>query len=217
MENYSTNSYNKIKRGAKYGHYDKETIHSILDATFLCHIAYVWEGRPIVIPTAYGRKGEHLYIHGAIANRMMKGLMESKQASITVTLLDGLVLARSAFHHSANYRSVALFGKVEVVNNSDEKMEALKIIMEQMLPGRWEEVRIPTESELKATLVLDIEVEYASAKVRSGDPVDDEQDYDLEIWAGTLPIIQSYETPINDKLLKYSLDAPRSVRQKIEE
>lgn len=217
MKKYKINDYNKVKRGAKRAVYDHATVHKILDDSFLCHVGYVWEGRPIVIPTAYGREGERIYLHGAVANRMMKGLVSAGQASIVVTHLDGLVLARSAFHHSANYRSVALFGNVKQLKDEEEKLHALKVVMEQMLPGRWDECRLPSAKELNATLVLEITIDYASAKVRTGDPVDDEKDYDLEHWAGVLPIKQQYESAIPDPLLKFDLEIPESIQQKIKE
>lgn len=217
MKKYKINDYNKVKRGAKRAVYDYVTVYEILDDSFLCHVGYVWEGRSIVIPTAYGREGERIYLHGAVANRMMKGLLSAGQASITVTHLDGLVLARSAFHHSANYRSVALFGNVKQLKDEEEKLHALKVVMEQMLPGRWDECRLPSAKELNATLVLEITIDYASAKVRTGDPVDDEKDYDLEHWAGVLPIKQQYESAIPDPLLKFDLEIPESIQQKIKE
>ncbi|MDH5475764.1 MAG: pyridoxamine 5'-phosphate oxidase family protein [Cyclobacteriaceae bacterium] len=217
MNKYEINDYNKVKRGANRAVYEQATVREILDSTFLCHVAYVWEGRPIVIPTAYGREGECIYLHGAVANRMMKGLLSAEQASLTVTHLDGLVLARSAFHHSANYRSVALFGSVKKLEGNEAKSHALKVVMEQMLPGRWDESRLPSEKELNATLVLEITIDYASAKIRSGDPVDDDEDYDLGLWAGVLPIKQHYENAIPDPRLKFDLEVPMSVQQKLNE
>ena len=215
MKKYEINDYNKVKRGAKRAVYDHDTVHKILDDSFLCHVGYVWEGRPIVIPTAYGREGERIYIHGAIANRMMKELLLAGHASLTVTHLDGLVLARSAFHHSANYRSVALFGSVKKLEENEEKLHALKVVMEQMLSGRWDESRLPSEKELNATLVLEITIDYASAKIRTGDPVDDDEDYGLELWAGVLPIKQQYGNVIPDPRLKFDLDIPESIQTKL--
>ena len=211
MSNYEVNSTNKVKRGAKRASYDKEVVNEILDAGFLCHVSYLFNGQPIAIPTAYGREGDRIFIHGAVANRMMSTVLEEGKASLTVTHLDGLVLARSAFHHSANYRSVAVFGKVSKVEDSDAKMHALKVIMDQMLLGRWEESRIPNEKELKATLVLEIKIDYASAKVRTGDPVDDEEDYQLPIWAGVLPVEQQYGAPIDDERLSKGIGRPQTM------
>jgi len=212
MEDYQVNNYNKVKRGANRASYDKAIIHEILKASFMCHVAYVWEGRPIIIPTAYGNENNTIYIHGAIANRMMKGLVKEGKASLTVTHLDGLVLARSGFNHSANYRSVAIFGEVKVIEEQHAKLHALKVIMDQMLPGRWEECRLPNEKELKATLVLEIEIEYASAKIRAGGPEDDEDDYLLDLWAGHLPIEQRFLPAVNDSLLKDGIPQPPSVQ-----
>lgn len=213
MEEYQINNHNKVKRGANRASYDKAIVNEILKASFLCHVAYVWEGRPIIIPTAYGNEKDTIYIHGAIANRMMKGLVKEGKASLTVTHLDGLVLARSGFNHSANYRSVAVFGDVKVIEEQVTKLHALKVIMDQMLPGRWEECRQPNEKEMKATLVLEIKIEYASAKIRTGGPVDDEEDYALDLWAGHLPIEQRFLPAINDSLLKAGIPQPPSVKK----
>lgn len=213
MSDYSINNINRVKRGANRASYDKELINRILDDAFLCHVSYVYQGRTIIIPTAYGRKGEKIYIHGAVANRMMKAIVSSGHATVAVTHLDGLVLARSAFHHSANYRSAVLFGKTKQIDKPDHKMEALKIIMDQMLPHRWDECRLPNEKEIKATLVVEIEIEYASAKVRSGGPVDDEEDYELGLWAGELLVVQQFKAAIDDELLRKPIDKPLSVQQ----
>jgi hypothetical protein len=211
MSKYEHNTYNKVKRGANRAVYDHETVHQILDDAFLCHLAYVWEGRPIVIPTAYGREGEIIYVHGAVANRMIKGLIEDKQASMTVTHLDGLVLARSAFNHSANYRSVTVFGKVRKLEDPDEKMHGLKVIMDHMLPGRWDECRLTSEKELKGTLVAAIEIEFATAKVRQGAPIDDEEDYSSPYWAGQIPMSMVSHPAIADELLQKPIPIPDSV------
>ena len=211
MKSYEQNTYNKVKRGANRAAYDHETVYQILDDAFLCHLAYVWEGRPIVIPTAYGREGETIYIHGAVANRMIKGLIDAGKASMTVTHLDGLVLARSGFHHSANYRSVAVFGKVKKMESPEEKTHALKVIMDHMLPGRWEECREPSDKELKGTLVAAIEIEFASAKIRAGGPIDDKEDYSSPYWAGQIPISLESHAAISDELLQKPIPIPNSV------
>ena len=211
MGTYEQNALNKVKRGANRASYDHSTVHEILDAAFLCHLAYVWEGRPIVIPTAYGREGEILYVHGAVANRMIKGLIEVEQASLTVTHLDGLVLARSGFHHSANYRSVSVFGKVKKLEEPADKTHALKVIMDHMLPGRWEECREPNVKEMKGTLVAAIEIEFATAKVRAGGPIDDDEDYDSPYWAGQIPMSLQSHPAISDKLLRSPIPIPKSV------
>ena len=211
MREYEQNALNKVKRGANRASYDQATVHEILDAAFLCHLAYVWEGRPVVIPTAYGREGETIFIHGAVANRMINGLIEAEQASLTVTHLDGLVLARSGFNHSANYRSVSVFGKVTKLERPEDKIHSLKVMMNHMLPGRWEECRAPSVKELKGTLAVAIEIEYASAKVRRGGPIDDEGDYDSPYWAGQIPMSLQSHAAISDELLRSPIPIPNSV------
>jgi len=178
----------KVMRLAKRGVYDRGVVYSILDEAFLCHAAFSLDGKPFVIPTAFGRKDDTLYLHGSAASRMLRTLDTGVEACICVTLLDGLVLARSAFHHSMNYRSVVLFGTATAVKEPDEKMEALRVLTDHIVPGRWDQVRIPNEKELKQTLVLAIPLEEASAKVRTGPPIDDEEDYELPVWAGVLPL-----------------------------
>ncbi len=201
----------KVKRVPKRGHYDSETIHRILDQDFICHIGFVHQGYPVVIPTLYGRSGNQLYIHGSTASRMMKDLKNGIELSLTVTQVNGLVLARSAFHHSVNYESVVLFGTAELVETDDEKMKALEIVTNHVIPDRWDEVRIPNDKELKGTMVLKIALESASAKIRTGGPVDDKEDYELDIWAGTIPIQKSYGQPIPDELMNKPLPTPNSV------
>ncbi len=172
----------------KRGDYSEETIFGILDAGFLCHVGFVADGQPFVIPTGYGREDKILYLHGSAASRMLRTLSKGVEVCVTVTLLDGLVLARSAFHHSMNYRSVVLFGTATPVESNHEKNTALRVISEQIVPGRWDDVRHPTEQELKATSVLALPIDEASAKVRTGPPLDDEEDYTLNVWAGILPL-----------------------------
>lgn len=202
---------NRIKRGAKRARYEKETVYRILDAGFLCHVAFTLDGQPFQIPTCYGREGEQLYLHGAIANRMLTHLEKGFPVCISVTHLDGLVLARSAFHHSVNYRSVILFGEARLVPEQ-EKEHALKRIVEQMLPGRWEESRKPTPGELKITKVLAVSITEAAAKIRSGGPVDEEADYKLPVWAGVLPLHTIPEPPVPDPALPDTLPLPPSIR-----
>lgn len=212
MNFYDKSAKNKVVRSPVRGHYDHATVHEILDSQFLCHVAYVFEGTPIAIPTAYGRKGEIIYLHGAKSNRMLSGIINAAAASLTVTAVDGIVLARSVFHHSFNYRSVVVFGNVREVTDPAEANEALAIITENILTGRWDEARLPTEKELKATLVIAMEITTASAKIRTGDPKDDEEDYDLPIWAGVLPIQTNFGTPVPDAAMKGSYDLPVSIR-----
>ena len=190
----------KVVRAPKRGHYDQETIYRILDNDFLCHAGFVHEKSPVVIPTLYGRKDNQLYIHGSMASRMMKNLEQGIEICITVTQVDGLILARSAFHHSMNYQSVVVFGKATMVTGV-EKLEALKIISDHIIDKRWEEVRQPNEKEMKATMVLKIALDHASAKVRTGGPVDDEKDLELDVWAGEVPITRQYLAPVTDHLI----------------
>ncbi len=178
----------KLKRLPKRGAFDRQTVYGILDEGFVCHVGFVADGQPFVIPTAYGRAGDVLYIHGSRASRMLKALSGGAQVCVTVTLVDGLVLARSAFHHSMNYRSVVVFGTARVVESDEEKTEALLAFTEHVMPRRWDEVRPPSAQELFQTIVLALPLEEASAKVRTGPPVDDEEDYDLPVWAGVLPL-----------------------------
>ena len=178
----------RISRLPKRGDYSRETIYGILDAAFLCHVGFVVEGQPYVIPTGYGRAGNTLYLHGSSASRMLRTLAGGVDVCVTVTLLDGIVLARSAFHHSMNYRSVVILGKAASVEGDAEKTEALRVIVEQIVPGRWEHVRKPSAQELKATAVLSLPIDEASAKFRTGPPLDEEEDYALDVWAGVLPL-----------------------------
>jgi len=201
----------KVKRVPQRGIYDIEVINAILDAHFICHIGFIHEECPVVMPTLYGRKDDRLYIHGATTSRMLRSLQEGIQASVGVTLVDGIVLARSAFHHSMNYRSVILFGKARLISDGPEKWKALKVISDQVLPGRWEEVRKPNKKELKATAVLSFPIQEVSAKVRTGPPVDEKEDYELDIWAGVLPVRSMMETPIPDPQLKSGVAQSKSV------
>jgi uncharacterized protein len=199
----------QVMRLPKRGDYSEETVHSILDAGFLCHVGFVVDGQPFVIPTGYGRLGDTLYVHGSSASRMLRTLAGGVEVCVTVTLLDGLVLARSAFHHSMNYHSVVLFGTATLVESNEEKNIALRAISEQIVPGRWEDVRLPSEQELKATKVLALPITEASAKVRTGPPLDDEEDYGLNIWAGILPLKVLAEMPVPDpRLLSENQSVP---------
>ena len=188
-----------VRRLPKRGVYDSESIYSILDHGFICHVGFVVDGQPFVIPTGYARVGDVLYIHGSAANRMIRtAATEGVDICVTVTLLDGLVLARSAFHHSMNYRSVVVLGKSRLVTDEQEKRTALHAFTNHVVPQRWEETRQPTPQELKATSVLALPIEEASAKVRTGGPIDDEEDYSLHVWAGVVPIQTKIGTPIRD-------------------
>jgi nitroimidazol reductase NimA-like FMN-containing flavoprotein (pyridoxamine 5'-phosphate oxidase superfamily) len=182
-----TTERTRVRRLPKRGAYEFETIHAILDEALICHVGFVVDGAPVVIPTIHWRDGVTLYFHGSAASRMLRSLKNGVDACVTVTLLDGLVLARSAFHHSMNYRSVVVFGKAREVQE-DEKRHALDSLVEHVVRGRSREVRPPNEIELRQTLVLALPIEEASAKIRTGGPVDDEEDYALPVWAGVLPM-----------------------------
>jgi nitroimidazol reductase NimA-like FMN-containing flavoprotein (pyridoxamine 5'-phosphate oxidase superfamily) len=201
MSQDSSTKRTQVMRLPKRGDYSDATIHSILDAGFLCHVGFVIDGQPVVIPTSYGRSGDTLYVHGSAASRMLRTLASGVEVCVTVTLVDGLVLARSAFHHSMNYRSVVLFGTATLVESADEKTAALRAISEQIVPGRWDDVRWPTEQELKATKVLALPISEASAKVRTGPPLDDEEDYAMKVWAGILPFRVQPQVPLPDPRL----------------
>ena len=201
----------RVKRLPNRGAYDRETIYAILDDGFICHVGYVMDGQPYVIPTGYARIGDDLYIHGSSASRMLRNLAQGVDVCVTVTLVDGLVLARSAFHHSINYRSVVVLGKATLVEDPAEKDKALEAFTDHVIPGRWPEIRWPSELELKATSVLKLPIEEASAKIRTGDPKDDEEDYDMDIWAGVLPLKLVPGEPIDDGRLKTKIPVPEHV------
>lgn len=188
----------RVRRLAQRGHYETETIHAILDEALMCHVGFVVDGQPVVIPTIHWRDGDTLYFHGSAASRMLRSLRDGVDACVTVTLLDGLVLARSAFHHSMNYRSVVVFGKAREVGE-DEKPRALEMLVEHVIRGRSKDVRPPNQKELRQTLVLALPIDEASAKIRTGGPVDDEEDYALPVWAGVLPLALKPGEPIADR------------------
>ena len=198
----------QVRRLPERGHYDRETIYGILDAAFLCHVGFVHDGHPVVIPTAYGREEDTLYVHGSAASRMQRDLAQGIAVCVTVTILDGLVLARSGFHSSMNYRSVVVFGRAEPISDDEEKAHALAVISEQILRGRWAEIREPNSQELKGTSVLRIPIDEASAKIRIGPPKDDEEDYALPVWAGVVPITQQHESPVRDPRLAPDIPIP---------
>lgn len=197
-----------MKRLPKRGEYDHAAVYQILDEAFICHVGFAADGKPVVIPTSYARIGDDLYIHGSAASRLLQSLEEGIDVCVTVTLIDGLVLARSAFHHSINYRSVVIFGNANVVDDPDEKITALHSFTDHVVPGRWEEVRPPNESEMRATLVLKLPLVEVSAKVRTGPPIDDEQDYQLSVWAGVVPLKLTAGAPISDDRLPAGIEPP---------
>lgn len=199
MENYSSTERTQVRRIPKRAVYDKAQVHAILDEGFLCHVGFVVAQQPYVIPTGYVRADEKLYIHGSAASRMLRTLDQGVHVCVTVTLLDGLVLARSVFHHSMNYRSVVMLGTAHLVAHRDEKLDALRRFTNRMIAGRWEEARQPTDQELKATSVLALPLQEVSAKVRTGPPLDDDDDYARPIWAGVVPLSLQAAQPVPDE------------------
>ena len=212
MSEFEKTALNKVVRGSNRAAYDEKTIFEIVDSHFLCNLAYVYEGTPIVIPTAYGRRGNTFYVHGSTKNRMMNALLNNDKVSLTVTHMDGIVLARSVFHHSFNYRSAVIFGKPRLITDYDEKMDALELITEHIIKGRWDEAREPNAKEMKATSVIAIEMTDASAKVRAEGANDEAADADLDVWAGVLPLKVVTGEPIRNKDCKPNMDIPDSVK-----
>lgn len=200
-----------LKRLPQRGVFDRATVYSILDEAFICHVGFVVDGQPFVIPTSYGRIGDQLFIHGSAASRMQRNLAQGIPVCVTVTLTDGLVLARSAFHHSINYRSVVIFGTAQIVEDAAEKMVALKAFTEHVIPGRWAEVREPSEQELKGTTVLALPLTEASAKIRTGPPKDDDEDMAIPVWAGELPLQTVTGAPVADEFTPANRPVPEYV------
>jgi uncharacterized protein len=212
MSDFQPTPRTQVKRLPKRGRYDRETVDQILDSAFVCHVGFSVDGQPYVIPTNFGRAEDTLYLHGSAASRMLKTLSAGVPVCVTVTHVDGLVLARSAFHHSVNYRSVVILGTARVVDDPAEKMEALRIFTDHVMKGRWDDVRVPNELELKATTVLALPLEEVSAKVRTGGPVDDEEDYALPVWAGVLPLEMTVKEPIPDAQRKNDPPVPEYMK-----
>ena len=208
METFAPTERTTLKRLPKRGNFDRDVVYRILDEAFVCHVGFIVEGRPVVIPTAYGRVDDRFYLHGSAASRMLRTIESGVDICVTVTLVDGLVLARSAFHHSMNYRSVVIFGRASVVEDPRDKFEALRSFTQHVVPNRWADVREPTESELKATIVLYLPLTEASAKVRTGPPIDDDEDYAMPVWAGEIPLRMVAGVPIPDPRLTPGIDTP---------
>ncbi len=202
----------RLRRKRERGSYERETIDAILDEALIAHLGIVdGDGQPLVIPTLHARSGDVVYCHGSIAARTLRTLGAGAPVCLTVSLLDGLVLARAAMHHSANYRSVVLIGRASSVDDPDEKHAALRAVVEHIVPGRSDEVRGPSESELRATAVLSIPIVEASAKIRTGPPLDDEEDHALDVWAGVIPFATTPGAPLPDPGLREAIEAPRYV------
>ena len=197
-----------VKRLARRGNYDRDTITAIVDEALICNVAFVVEGSPVVIPTIHTRIEDTLYFHGSAASRMLRSLRNGVEACVCVTLLDGLVMARSAFHHSMNYRSAVVFGRATEVTDREEKLRVLDALVEHVVKGRSLDARAPNEAELKQTLVLALPISEASAKIRTGPPIDDEEDYSMKIWAGVLPLKLTAQEPIADERLPSGIETP---------
>jgi len=211
-ENQAPSQRTRVVREPQRAVYDREAVYRILDEGFICHVGFLLDGQPFVIPTSYGRWDANLYIHGSAASRMLRNMKDGVPVCVTVTLLDGLVLARSVFNHSMNYRSVVILGKATLVEDRDEKLAALRVLSEHILPGRWDDARQPNEQELKATSVLRLPIEEFSAKVRTGPPIEDEEDYAFPTWAGVIPLELRVGGPINDPRLEAGRAVPEYVR-----
>jgi uncharacterized protein len=207
-DNFVVNERTRVIREPQRGIYDRETIYKILDEGFICHVGFAVDGQPFVIPTMFARIGDAIYFHGSAASRMLRNVGAGIAVCVTVTLVDGLVLARSVFNHSMNYRSVVALGKATLVEAGAEKMEALRGFTEKILPGRWDEARRPNEKELKATSILQLPLTEVSAKVRVGPPEDDAEDYALGIWAGVLPMELKAREPIRDERCDAAFPVP---------
>jgi len=212
-ESHAPTPRTRVVREAERGVYDRETVYSILDEGFLCHVGFVADGQPFVIPTSYGRKDANLYIHGSASSRMLRQMKEGVPVCVTVTLLDGLVLARSVFNHSMNYRSVVILGKATLVDDPQEKLSGLRLLSEHIIPGRWDDARQPNERELKATSLVRVAIEEFSAKVRTGPPIDDAEDYSFPTWAGVVPLEMKADAPIRDPRLDPAREAPHYAKQ----
>jgi uncharacterized protein len=198
----------RVRRVPQRGAYERETIDAILDETLISHVGFVHDGQPVVIPTLHARLGDRLYLHGSAASRMLRTLAKGVPVCATATLVDGLVLARSAFHHSVNYRSVVVFGTATLMDPGEETVKVLELFTEKLVPGRWADVRPPTRQELKGTKVLSLPLDEASAKVRTGPPIDEDEDYDLPVWAGVLPLATEVAEPQPDPRLDPAIEMP---------
>ena len=208
MTEYKPTEVSRVRRVPERGQYDKETIYGIVDDALICHVGFVQEGRPFVIPTLHARQGDEILLHGATTSRLIRHVQAGHEVCLTMTHVDGIVLARSVFHHSLNYRSAVLFGRGYLLEGDEATMAALEYFTERLMPGRWVDARSPNRKELKATAVVAVPIEMASAKVRSGPPGDDEEDYTLPVWAGVLPIVQKVGLPEADGRLAEEIAVP---------
>ena len=211
MTDFAKTEKNRINRLPKRGHYDRETIYRILDEALICHVGFVAAGQPYVIPINFARVGDRIVLHGAKASRLLKHIEVGNPVCVEATIVDGLVLARSVFHHSVNYRSVVLFGTGQLVVEEQEKLAALEAVTEHLVPGRWKQARLPNQKELNATSVVSIQIDEASAKVRVGPPADEAEDYALPVWAGVLPLQEMPLSPVQDELQSGDVSLPRYI------
>lgn len=212
MNEFPQTDLNKVKRLPKRGQYDKKTIYEIVDEALICHVGFVFEDQPFVMPTIHVRIDDTIYLHGAVANRMLTHIKAGNNVCLTMTLIDGIVFARSVFHHSMNYRSAVLFGKGRVIADYDEKWKVFQALTEHIAKGRWNDARKPTEQETNVTTIVAIDIESASAKIRTGPAKDDEEDYTLPIWAGVMPVQMQFGEPISDERLINGVVAPKYVK-----
>jgi nitroimidazol reductase NimA-like FMN-containing flavoprotein (pyridoxamine 5'-phosphate oxidase superfamily) len=213
MTDFTKTDKTRIRRLPKRGHYDRETIYPILDEALICHVGFTDGDQPHVIPINFARIGDSIVLHGAKSSRLLRHIAAGHPICIEVTVVDGLVLARSVFHHSVNYRSVVLFGTGHLLPKDEDKLAALQAITEHLIPGRWQEARLPNRKELNATSVVSIAIEAASAKVRTGPPVDDQADYSLPVWAGLLPVEERVLVPIRDEQQADEVPLPSYIAQ----
>lgn len=209
---YEVSKQNKVRQLRENAAYDKKTVHGILDSALLASVGFVQDGQPVVVPMLYGREGETIYLHGARKSRVIRLLKETGTASMNITHVDALVYARSAFNSSMNYRSVTVFGKVRLVDDWDEKIHALRVISDSTMPGRWDELRAPLDREIKMTGVIALEIESASAKVSTGMPDDEDEDYDIPVWAGILPLKSTFTKLESDDRLQDGVEPSAAVK-----
>lgn len=207
MKTYPISNRNRVKRISNKSDYSKETVHAIIDEALFCHLGIIHDGKPVVIPTIHARMGNHIVFHGSNASRLLK-ISNNNEICVTITLLDGLVMARSLFNSSMNYRSAVIFGKGEIIKDHDERMAAFKSITDHIAPGRWDDARQPNNSELKQTSVVRMPIDEASAKISMGPPDDEDEDYALDYWAGVIPINQTYGEPESDPILQEGITIP---------
>jgi|TARA_B100000378_G_scaffold276767_1_gene275448 hypothetical protein len=207
MKTYPISNRNRVKRISNNSDYSKETVHAIIDEALFCHLGIIHDGKPVVIPTIHARMGDQIVFHGSNASRLLK-ISNNNEICVTITLLDGLVMARSLFNSSMNYRSAVIFGKGEIIKDHDERMAAFKSITDHIAPGRWDDARQPNNSELKQTSVVRMPIDEASAKISMGPPDDEDEDYALDYWAGVIPINQTYGEPESDPILQEGITIP---------